>query len=420
MKFNPSCLRISVLVFATVLAIVAEAASSFAQSRPLITVDRSIGEATLAEIDADGRLRFTASSDASGDASGSFVVDSADLVTWGSPAEFGRRTYVVTIDGGIFAADTVAVTGETLDLLSPLFDSRSLPLARVRGIVFNAPAARQARDRLFQMLAAEGEGDRDRLLLVGGDELQGTLEKLDSRQATMETSLGPAKIDLGRTTAVVFNPALADEIVPPAPRLLIGLADGSLIVAAKATGGARVAFVPVAAAADAKPSPDSTAAMWQVDRSEIVFIQTLGGRAVYLSDLKPLGYKHVPYLDLPRDYRLNRSVGGGDLRAGGRRYLKGVGMHSTSRLTFPLSADHHRFAATIAVDDETAGRGSVTFRIFVDAEERFRSEIVRGGDEPLPIEVDVAGGKTLSLVVDFADQADVQDRADWLNARLLP
>ncbi len=67
----------------------------------------------------------------------------------------------------------------------------------------------------------------------------------------------------------------------------------------------------------------------------------------------------------------------------------------------------------------TEGRGSVRYRVFVDSEEKFASPIVRGGGPPVPVSVDVTGAKRLDLVVDFADRADEQDHADWLDARLV-
>ena len=59
------------------------------------------------------------------------------------------------------------------------------------------------------------------------------------------------------------------------------------------------------------------------------------------------------------------------------------------------------------------------FRVLVDGQERFASPILRGGDPPVPVSVDVRGGKKLELVVDYADRADVLDHADWLDARLI-
>ena len=77
-----------------------------------------------------------------------------------------------------------------------------------------------------------------------------------------------------------------------------------------------------------------------------------------------------------------------------------------------------RFQAELGIDDSTAGRGSVQFRVLVDGQEKFISPTIRGGQPPVPVSVDVAGAKKLELVVDYADRADVLDHADWLNARL--
>ena len=46
------------------------------------------------------------------------------------------------------------------------------------------------------------------------------------------------------------------------------------------------------------------------------------------------------------------------------------------------------------------------------------SEVVRGGQPPVPISVDLDGVKRISLLVDFADRGDELDHADWLDARL--
>jgi hypothetical protein len=85
----------------------------------------------------------------------------------------------------------------------------------------------------------------------------------------------------------------------------------------------------------------------------------------------------------------------------------------------PKPPNHfRRFQSLIGIDDSTAGRGSVIFRVLVDGQERFASPILRGGDAPLPVSVDLRGAKKLELLVDYADRADVLDHADWLDARL--
>jgi hypothetical protein len=297
------------------------------------------------------------------------------------------------------------------------FDKRKFPLERVRGVVFRSPSSARRRDRLFENVQAPLAGDRDRLALLDGDELVGSLTSLSTESIVMETSLGPAEKRTAAASTLVLNPALAAKIEPPRPGVLVGLRDGSMLVCSGLSFQGDVATLKPAII---RGTPGEKEAAWTARREEVVFLQTIGGDARYLSEIEPTGFKHVPFLDSAVEYRIDRSVTGGRLRAGGRRYEKGIAMPSTSRLTFPLDGSTKKFQAEIAIDDDAEGGGSVTFRVFVDAEERYRSEIVRGGDPPRPIEVDVAGGKQLSLVVDFAEFGDQLDHADWLNARLVP
>ena len=60
----------------------------------------------------------------------------------------------------------------------------------------------------------------------------------------------------------------------------------------------------------------------------------------------------------------------------------------------------------MAIDAEAGPRGSVVFRVFIDDgsgtwQERATSEIVRGGEPPVPISVDLTGAKRISLLVDY-------------------
>jgi hypothetical protein len=142
-----------------------------------------------------------------------------------------------------------------------------------------------------------------------------------------------------------------------------------------------------------------------------------------LSDLEAANYRHVPYLSVEWPYKRDRNVDGNPLVAGGRRYLKGIGMHSASRLTYRLEGNYRRFDAAAAIDDSTDGRGSVTFGVYVLRDEKwqeaYQSSIVRGGDAPVPVSVDVSGAAGLTLTVDYADRGDELDRVVWLDARLI-
>ena len=54
-----------------------------------------------------------------------------------------------------------------------------------------------------------------------------------------------------------------------------------------------------------------------------------------------------------------------------------------------------------------------------NSREAWLTDVVRGGQPPVPLSVDLKGAKRISLLVDFADRGDELDHADWLDARLV-
>ena len=158
----------------------------------------------------------------------------------------------------------------------------------------------------------------------------------------------------------------------------------------------------------------------ELSLSSLSSLSFLGGRATYLSDLKAETYRFTPYLAREWPLRTDRSVLGGPLRLRGVDYAKGIGMHSRSEATYRLDGRYRRFQATIGIDDETNGKGSVIFEVLVDGKSAYKSPVLNGTSPAvsLPI-VNVAGARTLTLSVDFATLADIQDHADWCQALLV-
>ena len=122
-------------------------------------------------------------------------------------------------------------------------------------------------------------------------------------------------------------------------------------------------------------------------------------------------------------HRLDRSVSGGPLRCGGRLYTRGIGVHAPSKLRWELDGSWSALKLAIGVDDEVlelAGRGSVIFRVVVDGEARFESEVMRGGRAPLEVpRISLEGAAELRLEVEMASDLHVADRADWLRPVLI-
>lgn len=116
--------------------------------------------------------------------------------------------------------------------------------------------------------------------------------------------------------------------------------------------------------------------------------------------------------------RKNLSVDGNPLRIAGRTYLSGLGTHANSTVVIDLKRKALSFQAQVGVDDEVGTRGSVVFTALVDGKTVYTSPVLRGGDAPQAVTLDLRGAARLELVVlDGEDGIDF-DHANWAEAVL--
>jgi hypothetical protein len=401
MILRPMC----VLAWCAVLC-AAGTGLAFAEELPLaVPAQGEAFRAAFSGASKDGQLRFAVGGQPR-------MVPIADLLGWGQFVEPGPGSHVVLAGGGIVVADRVQIKGEQIGGLSPSFGEFALPLDVVAGVIVRPPTERAAGDKLLAKLLARG-GRGDRLLLDNGDELAGTLTALDQAKAVVQTEAGSVDVPLDNLRAIQFDPTLVNQPPSDGLRIVVGCKDGSRVTAHEMASAGELVHLKLAAGVPL-----------DVELASIVALQVLGGKADYLSDLKPASYRHIPYLRLEWPYRTDRGVTDALLRSGRRLYLKGLGMHSPSRITYELAQPYRRFDAEVAIDPDAGQRGSVDFRVFVDDgsgqwQERATSGVLRGGDAPKALSVDLAGAKRISLLVDFADRGDELDHANWLDARLV-
>ncbi|MCZ6602614.1 MAG: NPCBM/NEW2 domain-containing protein [Planctomycetota bacterium] len=156
-----------------------------------------------------------------------------------------------------------------------------------------------------------------------------------------------------------------------------------------------------------------------IARGGVVRIEILSDRLVYLSDLEPIKVREVPYFNTVWPYQKDRSLDGNPIRLGGEVYEKGLGVHSRCLLTYELDGNFESFSAVIGIDDETKDLGHVIFRVRADGEVIFESGGIRGVDKPKRIQLDLKGKQRLVLEVDFGEDLDIGDHADWADAHLV-
>ena len=289
----------------------------------------------------------------------------------------------------------------------------SVPLSAVSAVWYGG-AAGENPERLRRRLMRETR-KRDVVLLKNGDILEGVLTALDAASVTIEVDRRPVTVDVHRTAAVALSSDLTE-----APKATGVYARVVLDGVGDATG-ARLSLAS-ARCTDGETMTGETlfGAAFSAPPSRLAALDLCGGRAVYLSELKPSRYEYFPYLDERWDWSRDADVTGLDLHLAGSTWDRGVAMHSRSRLTYAVPKDCRFFEALVGLDDRTGRRGDVRVRVLADGK-----PLDLGADRdvtagaPRPVRVDVGAAKELTLEVDFGKGGPVQDHVDWVDARFV-
>ncbi len=102
-----------------------------------------------------------------------------------------------------------------------------------------------------------------------------------------------------------------------------------------------------------------------------------------------------------------------------KQYAHGVTVHGESSVTVDLNRDCASYDALVGVDDMALGLGQVYFSVFADGERMWRSELIQGGQEAVPVHVDLTGRKTIRLVVEPHSAFDSVALADWAESKFM-
>lgn len=263
-------------------------------------------------------------------------------------------------------------------------------------------------EKSFQERLAEHQSGRDTMILVRDGKpiiLQGSLEKLSATGWEFTFGDKTRSGDLSKVYAFVFG-------APPTPfppsEAMLHFVDGNRF-------GGRL----IRADRDVLTIETQFGGALEVPWNIVRKAEFQSARVVYLSDLKPAQSEQRSLPGAMWPARMDSNVTGGPLRLGGRAFVRGVGVHGFSSLSYELKGEFERFSAVIGVDDSVGGSGSVVFRVLGDGKALFESRVMRGGDAPESVVVDLAGFDRLTLECDTADELDLSDHADWANAVLI-
>ena len=119
--------------------------------------------------------------------------------------------------------------------------------------------------------------------------------------------------------------------------------------------------------------------------------------------------------------RSNGETAAGDgnpITIGGTVFAKGLGTNAPSAITYYLGGGCSTLTATVGVDDEKNGKGTVEFEVNADGTQVADSGVLKNSDGPKPLRADVTGAKTVQLIVTDGGDGNDSDHADWADAQV--
>jgi hypothetical protein len=285
-----------------------------------------------------------------------------------------------------------------------------LPVSTLAVLWLQDPEGTEDAGQLRRRWVAERRS-RDRVLLRNGDVLEGILTNMDQKVLHLEVKRKEILIAKDKVAGVALSTEVTRVPQPRGPygHLVLGNGGRLTLISAHCDDGKMLT---------GQTLFDNAV---QVPVDQIIALDLRQGRAVYLSDLKPLRYEHTPYLGISWPYVTDGSVTGHDLCLQDSTYDKGLGMHSQSRLTYELSGGYRRFEAVVGPDAQAGQPGGAPIQVLVDGKPQELGGDKEAADTPGPrfLRVNVAGARELTLVVEFGPRGDVQGHVNWADARLI-
>jgi hypothetical protein len=186
-----------------------------------------------------------------------------------------------------------------------------------------------------------------------------------------------------------------------------------------------------------------------LELNRIGSIDFSSGRFQYLSDQEPIREQYsgiapegqsaglfTPEEEATRTgnaalYRMSRdafpygSGGRPPLMLRGKTYRKGLCIFPRARIDYALDGRYSSLVALAGVDDEVAFNSplsgppwAVLLRIEGDGKKLWE-QLIAAPQDPIPLDIDLTGVQTLSLIVDFGDGERFCDYLDLVDARLI-
>ena len=304
---------------------------------------------------------------------------------------------IVFSNGDRIRAAAVLLSGTTLKVKSSFFET-PFPTGELSLIRFSEipeaelENARSTQHDVVFLTTPSGKVDR----------VRGLIASIGEKEVKIETDGGTFAVEKSKVKAIAFVrlPVPAPEKYP----LTFTLRDGTRIRGALGTGGKGLELLQ-----GERKIPVPLEALAQIENI------SLG-----LTRLEELPFKTVrgrvwPVFPLPP--ARNKSLWGGVLSLGGRRFERGLSAQSATELTFALEGRYERLVGVAGIDDEVRTSGRVVITVLADSKKAAELELRFG--HTAQINAPLKGAKLLTLKIQDGGDGNLGDHVDFVDCVLV-
>jgi hypothetical protein len=250
------------------------------------------------------------------------------------------------------------------------------------------------------------------------DFAEGVVGDVSADKIDVKLDESPVRVDRTQAAGIIYY--RRDRRPPPEPRCIVVGRGGVRLVASQASLAQDVVRIKTFSGLELA---------WPL--ADIHLADFSAGKLAYLSDLEAASEKWTPLVGVPpaaasaaaygrvrRDqsaFGKSLSLWSEDASSGQpgqeRSFAKGLAVRSRTEIIYRLPAGYRRFTALAGIDPTARAVGNVAITIRGDDRVLLETEIA-GDSPPVPIDLDVAGVRRLTILVDFGRNLDY---GDWLN-----
>ncbi|HTQ39958.1 MAG TPA: NPCBM/NEW2 domain-containing protein [Pirellulales bacterium] len=383
------------------------------------TVDGGVTKGELQQLSTDGIELKTENGDAKLPLSQVLNVVPQSMVP---PAVEKPAAWIELIDGSKLATSEFTVEDGSANLIFDADKTAKISTTAIHSVRFSRPDD-PASAVWPKNVGADATGD---LLVVRKkdqiDFMEGSVGEVDENYVILKVDGETYPVSRAKVDGLVYFHKMADKL--PDPVCVVENASGWRLYAKE------LSFVP--------PNNTYPAGRFEVTTlsgdkffflsgDQVTKLDFSAGKVAFLSDLEPESTQWTPYLDfgnavpaMAQYYAPLRDEGREHqpIRLGGKTYNKGLALYSRTALEYRVPAGMKQFKATAGIDDAVREAGHVRLSISADGKSLF-DRALTGKDAPVDVDLNVAGAKRLSILVDYGDQFDAGDFLDLAEARML-